>query len=61
MAIKRACAFAPYSDLVWLETKAPDLEQARYFARRIREQHPGKCVNLQTFVRHNPHFIQTDG
>jgi isocitrate lyase len=41
-AIARATAFAPYSDLVWLETKTPDLEQARYFARKIREQHPGK-------------------
>ncbi|KII94004.1 hypothetical protein PLICRDRAFT_49993 [Plicaturopsis crispa FD-325 SS-3] len=41
-AIKRANAFAPYSDLIWLETKEPNLEQARYFARKIREQHPGK-------------------
>lgn len=42
MAIKRAIAFAPYSDMVWLETKTPNLEQAKSFARRIREQHPGK-------------------
>ncbi|KAF7302970.1 Isocitrate lyase [Mycena kentingensis (nom. inval.)] len=41
-AIKRAIAFAPYADMIWLETKEPDLEQARYFARKIREQHPGK-------------------
>ena len=44
MAIKRAIAFAPYSDMVWLETKTPNLEQAKSFARRIREQHPGKSV-----------------
>lgn len=44
MAIKRAIAFAPYSDMVWLETKTPNLEQAKSFARRIREQHPGKYV-----------------
>lgn len=26
----------------------PDLEQARSFARRIREKHPGKCVFFRT-------------
>ncbi|KAF9015739.1 isocitrate lyase [Cyathus striatus] len=41
-AIKRTMAFAPYADLLWLETKAPDLEQARYFARKVREKYPGK-------------------
>jgi isocitrate lyase len=39
-------AYAPYADLLWLETKSPDLEQARYFARRIREKYPGKYVRL---------------
>ncbi|KAJ7044949.1 isocitrate lyase [Mycena alexandri] len=41
-AIKRAIAFAPYADMIWLETKEPDLEQARYFARKIRAKFPGK-------------------
>ncbi|KAE8185421.1 hypothetical protein CF336_g7416, partial [Tilletia laevis] len=31
-ALKRVKAFAPYSDLLWLETKTPDLDQARGFA-----------------------------
>ena len=43
-AIKRELAFAPYADMIWLETKLPDLAQARYFARKIREEYPGKCV-----------------
>jgi hypothetical protein len=34
--------FAPYADLIWLETKKPDLQQARSFARKIREKYPGK-------------------
>ncbi|KAG6870734.1 hypothetical protein C0992_012593 [Termitomyces sp. T32_za158] len=34
--------YAPYADLVWLETKSPNIEQARYFARKIREKYPGK-------------------
>ena len=44
-AIKRVLAFAPYSDMLWLETKLPDLEQARYFARKVRAQFPGKSVH----------------
>jgi len=43
-AIKRLLAFAPYSDLLWLETNKPDLERARYFARKIREKYPGKWL-----------------
>ncbi|KAF8240746.1 isocitrate lyase and phosphorylmutase [Tricholoma matsutake] len=43
-AIKRTIAYAPYADLLWLETKSPDLEQARYFARKIREKYPGKWL-----------------
>ncbi|KAK2461473.1 hypothetical protein APHAL10511_005936 [Amanita phalloides] len=41
-AIKRTLAYAPYADLLWLETKSPDLEQARYFSRKVREKYPGK-------------------
>ncbi|KAI0347990.1 isocitrate lyase [Trametopsis cervina] len=41
-AVKRSLAFAPYSDLTWLETKLPDLNQARSFARKIREKHPNR-------------------
>ncbi|CAL1694373.1 unnamed protein product [Somion occarium] len=41
-AIKRELAFAPYADLIWLETKTPDLAQARYFSRKIRDKYPGK-------------------
>jgi isocitrate lyase len=43
-AVGRALAFAPYSELVWLETKKPDLEQAKSFARRIRDKYPGKWL-----------------
>jgi isocitrate lyase len=43
-AIKRSLTFAPYADLIWLETKSPDLEQARAFAREIRKRFPGKWL-----------------
>ncbi|KAF8533023.1 isocitrate lyase [Trichophaea hybrida] len=35
-AIKRTLAFAPYADMLWLETKKPSLKQAQGFAREIR-------------------------
>jgi isocitrate lyase len=43
-AVSRALAFAPCADLIWLETKTPDLKQAQSFARRIREKFPGKWL-----------------
>ncbi|KAF8452992.1 isocitrate lyase [Terfezia claveryi] len=36
-ATKRSIAFAPYADLLWLETKCPDIKQATNFAKHIRE------------------------
>lgn len=44
LAIARVLAFAPYSDMLWLETKTPDLEQAKTFASRIREKYPNKWL-----------------
>lgn len=41
-AIDRALVYAPYADLLWLETGKPDLAEARAFARKIREKYPGK-------------------
>lgn len=41
-ATKRAIEFAPYSDLLWLETADPSVEKAAGFAKEIREAHPGK-------------------
>ena len=43
-AVSRALAFAPYADMIWLETSTPDLKQAQSFARRIREKFPGKWL-----------------
>lgn len=41
-AISRVLAFAPYADMLWLETKLPDLKQAQSFAARILERYPNK-------------------
>ncbi len=41
-ATKRAVEFAPYADLLWLETATPTVSKAAGFAREIREKFPGK-------------------
>lgn len=40
--IARGLAFAPYADLLWVETGEPDIELARAFAEAIHARHPGK-------------------
>ncbi|BEP13906.1 isocitrate lyase [Acidothermaceae bacterium B102] len=41
-AIARGLAYAPYCDLIWVETGKPDLAFAREFAEAIHAQFPGK-------------------
>jgi isocitrate lyase len=41
-AIARGLAYAPYADLVWWETSAPDLGEAGEFAAEVHRAHPGK-------------------
>lgn len=43
-AISRGLSYAPYADLLWMETSNPDLGQARAFAQAIHEQYPGKLL-----------------
>jgi isocitrate lyase len=42
--IARGFAYAPYADLIWMETSKPDVEQARQFAEAIHKQFPGKML-----------------
>jgi isocitrate lyase len=39
-AVNRAVAFAPYADLLWMETKSPILAQAREFALGVHRAYP---------------------
>ncbi|KUY19721.1 isocitrate lyase [Elizabethkingia miricola] len=43
-AIARGLAYAPYADLLWMETSHPDLEEARQFADAIHAEYPGKLL-----------------
>ncbi|OQD42162.1 isocitrate lyase [Croceivirga radicis] len=42
--IDRGLSYAPYADLLWLETSTPNLEEARKFATAIHAQYPGKML-----------------
>ena len=40
IAVARGLAYAPYADLIWCETSTPDLEEARVYAERIKDEYP---------------------
>ncbi len=42
--IARGLAYAPYADLLWMETSDPDLAVARKFAQAIHAKFPGKLL-----------------
>ena len=42
--ISRGLSYAPYADLIWLETSNPDLGLAREFAQAIHEVYPEKML-----------------
>ncbi len=43
-AIARSLAVAPFSDLLWMETKTANLDDAREFAKAIHAQFPDKML-----------------
>jgi len=62
-ATARAMTYAPYSDVLWVETSMPDLSQAKRFARKIREKNPGKwfVYNLSPSFNWSAHgFSESD-
>ena len=42
--VARGLAYAPYSDLLWMETSTPDLEVAREFADAIKATYPDQML-----------------
>ncbi|MBF9131727.1 isocitrate lyase [Plantactinospora sp. S1510] len=42
--IARGLAYAPYADLLWMETGTPDLAVARQFAEAIRARYPDQLL-----------------
>jgi isocitrate lyase len=43
-AVAKSLASAPFADLLWMETKTADLEDAEKFAHAIHAQYPGKML-----------------
>lgn len=43
-AIARGLAYAPYADVLWCETAAPDLDEPRRFAEAVHRKFPGKLL-----------------
>ncbi len=42
--IARGLAYAPYSELLWMETSTPDLDIARQFAEAIKAEYPDQML-----------------
>ena len=42
--IERAKAYAPYADLIWMETGTPDLEYAKQFAEAVKAEYPDQLL-----------------
>jgi isocitrate lyase len=42
--ISRGIAYAPYCDLLWMETSKPDLELARQYAEAIKKEYPDQLL-----------------
>ncbi|MEM6264754.1 MAG: isocitrate lyase [Bacteroidota bacterium] len=42
--IDRGLAYAPYADLIWMETSKPNLEQAKKFAEAIKKEYPDQLL-----------------
>ncbi|MEQ9164748.1 MAG: isocitrate lyase [Fulvivirga sp.] len=42
--IDRGLSYAPYADLIWMETSNPDLGLAREFAQAIKEKYPEQML-----------------
>jgi isocitrate lyase len=42
--VARGLAYAPYSELLWMETGTPDLEVARKFAEAIKAKYPDQML-----------------
>ena len=43
-SIARGLAYAPFADLLWVETSTPDMEEAKQFAAAIHDKYPGKLL-----------------
>jgi isocitrate lyase len=43
-AVNRGRSFAPYSDIIWMESKLPDYQQAKEFAEGVKSKYPNQWL-----------------
>ncbi|MEJ6012769.1 isocitrate lyase [Corynebacterium sp. H127] len=43
--IARAKSYAPYADMIWMETGTPDLELAKKFAEAVKSEYPDQLLS----------------
>jgi isocitrate lyase len=60
-SVARGLAYAPYSDLLWMETSTPDLAEAREFAEAIKDEFPGQMLAYNCSPSFNWHKHLDDG
>ncbi|KAL6903276.1 methylisocitrate lyase [Trichoderma evansii] len=62
-ATKRALAFAPFADLLWVETGDPNVEVAAKLGRTVRAANPGKSLvyNLSPSFNWMAHGFSEEG
>ena len=41
-AVSRGLAYAPYCDMLWMETAIPDIGECKEFVQEIQKEHPNK-------------------
>jgi isocitrate lyase len=60
-SVARGLAYAPYSDLLWMETSTPDLAEAREFAEAIKAEFPNQMLAYNCSPSFNWHKHLDDG
>jgi isocitrate lyase len=60
-SVARGLAYAPYSDLLWMETSTPDLAEAREFAEAIKAEYPDQMLAYNCSPSFNWHKHLDDG
>ena len=60
-SVARGLAYAPYSDLLWMETSTPDLDEAREFAEAIKAEFPDQMLAYNCSPSFNWHKHLDDG
>ena len=60
--ISRGLSYAPYAELIWMETSHPDLNMAREFAHAIHAKFPGKLLayNCSPSFNWRKHLNETE-